>query len=123
MFTTTAQQQLIKTAIKGRWPIRPSVRVKIIDETERILDNNPDDKLKLLAARTIVQIDALNLREEELKQSMLPKHHIHTNMTTEELQVAIKEKLASLNLSELPEENRNVAVTKYLEYKAEGRIG
>lgn len=118
-FTTTRDQLLVRQAIRGRWPISPSIRVKIVRETEHILDKpESDDKLKLLAARTLVQIDGLNLREDEIKIKAMPKHHIHTNMTTEELQAAIQEKMETLGLTRVPQD----AIPKLLEAKQEGKI-
>lgn len=104
-FTTRRDVSLVKHAIKGRWPIRPSTRVKIVEQTEKILDDpNADPSLKLLASRTFIQMDALNLREDELKLKAMPQHHIHTNMTTDELKATIKDKLATLGLDNLPQE-------------------
>lgn len=101
--TTTSEIKLIREAVKGRWPIKPITRVKVVNAVEQALDKPVMDeagaKLQLLAARTLVQIDALNLKEDELKIKTLPKHHIHTNMSTDELKLAIQEKLASMNLT------------------------
>lgn len=96
-FESKSDQYLIRKAINERWPISPEIREKIVVETTDMLDS-PDGKLRLTAARTLVQIDALNLKEKELKIKSQPRAVIHTNMSMEDLEKRIKELHAELGM-------------------------
>lgn len=84
-FSTTEDQRLVSRAIKERWPMTGDMRERIVEETYGILEETDDDKLKLLAANTLVKVDGLNLKERELQIRSQPKTIIHANMTMDEL--------------------------------------
>lgn len=94
------EQLLIRKAIRERWPIRDATRIRVIEETEAILnDPNIDAKLRLMAAKTLAQLDTLNLKEKEIET---PRKHIiaQTSITTEELILKIKQLQEELGLLE-----------------------
>lgn len=98
--STPSDQYLIRRAVTERWPIPPSLREKIITQLEETIDSPILDlSLKLTAARTAVSIDALNLKEKELKIRSQPKHIIHTNMSTEELLGRVRELQEELGIA------------------------
>lgn len=111
--------QLVKQAVKGRWPVRDATRIKVVESIEKIIEKDPtclkEYELQLLACRTLVSIDSLNLKDEELRQ---PKHVIHTNLTVSELKEQIESKLQNLGLAGAT----TTDIQKLLERKKEGTI-
>lgn len=98
--------RLTRKAIRERWPVSDDARARAVLDTEQVLKTpDIDNKTRLLAIRTLLQMDALNLKEKEIEEKSKPKHMIHTNMSMEELEASIKEKLAGLGVTaeELPQ--------------------
>ena len=93
-------RQLLKRAVQERWPVSAETRLAILKHTEDIInDTKIEATTRLTAVHRIIQIDALNLKEQEIKVKAQPKHIIHTNMSTEDLMKSIGGLLAELNLT------------------------
>lgn len=90
-------RKILTRALRERWPIKPEQRVKVLDVVERALES-PDIKNALHAARTMATLDALNIKEQEVKIKAQPKVVIHTKMTTEELEQRFLDLQAELGL-------------------------
>lgn len=90
-------RKILTRALRERWPIKPEQRVKVLDVVERALES-PDIKDALHAARTMATLDALNIKEQEVKIKAQPKVVIHTKMTTEELEQRFLDLQAELGL-------------------------
>lgn len=98
-------KNLIKRALRERWPIKPEQRVKVLDVIEKGLES-PDIKDALAAARTMAALDTLNIKEQEVKIKAQPKVVIHANMSTEELERRFIELQQDLGLSNLSEQDQ-----------------
>jgi len=99
-FDTRGDQILVRKAMRERWPIKEETRYKIVDSIEKALDNEGlEIKVKLLAARTAISMDALNLKEKELKIRAAPKIHVHSDMSLEQLMERAKELQEELGIS------------------------
>jgi hypothetical protein len=101
-YNTRGDLRLTKRAIGDRWPVPQETRDKVIKEITSILDNpEADPSLKCNVARTMVSIDALNLKQEELRirESPRPQVMIHTNMSIEELEDRAAELQKDLGIS------------------------
>lgn len=115
-------KNLIKRALRERWPIKPEQRVKVLDVIEKGLES-PDIKDALAAARTMAALDTLNIKEQEVKIKAQPKVVIHANMSTEELERRFIELQQDLGLSNLSEQDQlnlieaDVAYNKQVEEK------
>lgn len=99
-YNSPSDQYAIRKAVRERWPITSELRERVVDELLTTLNSpNLDCSLRLTAARTVAQIDALNLKEKELQIRREPKHIVHTNMSTEELVARVKELQGDLGLT------------------------
>jgi len=91
-YTSPTDQRLVRRAINERWPVSDRIRQRVMDHTEDILDDKEaDPHLKMSACRTVMQADALNLKEKEIKARLAPKVIVHTQLTTQELEDRIRE--------------------------------
>ena len=90
-------RKILTRALRERWPIKPEQRVKVLEVVEKALES-PDIKDALHAARTMATLDALNIKEQEVKIKAQPKVVIHTKMTTEELEQRFLDLQAELGL-------------------------
>ncbi len=99
-YNTNGDLRLVKHAIRDRWPVPQETRVEVITHITKVLsDPEKDDNLKNNVARTLVAIDGLNLKQEELRIREKPKHVIHTNMSMDELEGRISELQEELGIS------------------------
>lgn len=61
---------LIRRAIKERWPIKQSLRPKLAKELEEALLQNDDVRSKIAAARALLEADKLNMEQEKRDQAI-----------------------------------------------------
>lgn len=98
--STMAEQQVIKQAVKERWPVSNAARLAAVKDTEKIInDPSIEAKLRMTAVRNLLEMDKVNLKETEIRDRRLPKHVIHTNLSTEDLLAEIQRKAAALGIS------------------------
>ena len=63
----------IERAIRERWPIADSTRERIVNRLARIIDQSPDDRHVIAAARALIAADGQNIaadRPAPVRQSM-----------------------------------------------------
>ena len=96
---------LVAKAVRERWPVNAQHRHNVLDLVTDILDN-PEASLKdkIRASKLIIDADKINLVEQANRIRTMPKHVIHTNVSTEELITQVQGKLKELGLDELPQE-------------------
>lgn len=97
--STKVEQKVIKQALQERWPVSNAARLRAVEDTESIIgDKSVEAKLRMTAVRNLLEMDKVNLKETEIRDRRMPKHVIHTNMTTEELLLEVKRKAELLGI-------------------------
>ena len=59
---------LVRRAIKERWPIAPDDRLAILDRLVNVVKNTEDDRSAVAAARAVIAADSLSLAEEKQRE-------------------------------------------------------
>lgn len=94
-----AEVVLTRRAVREEWPVNNDQREKIVNRVMDIITKSEDDKLALLGINTMVKIDWLNAKREDQRIAQMPKHVVHhTQMSNEELQTTIMQRLAELGM-------------------------
>lgn len=106
---------ILRAAMSGRWPITQQHRQTLVNDMATIAaDSNQKAGTRVVAGRNLVMMDSLNLKEEELRLreriALTPKIHVHSDMTVEQLQASIKDRLkdCGLSMNDLPEDKRDL---------------
>ena len=109
-------RKILTRALRERWPIKPEQRVKVLDVVERALES-PDIKDALHAARTMATLDALNIKEQEVKIKAQPKVVIHAQMSTEDLEKRFLDLQNELGFTSLSEQDQLSLIDAEQAYK------
>lgn len=115
---------LLKQAVNERWGVTVEVRQRILNRILDFLDDpniNPNVASNLI--RSVIQMDIVNVRREELVVKSQPKHVIvhKGNMTMEQLEAAIMERIGELDLTTIPQ-SMGAAIHSLQEHLTSGKI-
>lgn len=120
-FTNKSDVTLVNRAMKDRWPVTDEHRIKAMSQISKVLDTSEDDKLKMMAVRTLLLADQLNLKEEELEIKKRPKMHIHADMSRDELVGRLTEVASRMGLDISKVSNPIAAIKGMIEAKLNGK--
>ncbi len=92
---------ITRKAIKEDWPVTNAQRTRAVASMLDILSNRElEPKLHISAIKTLVMMDGINVRREEIEVKKQPKHVIHhKELSTDELKAKISQFLSRMGLS------------------------
>jgi len=111
---TKDDHSLLRRAVRERWPIGGATRKRCLTVLEAIvsdpldLEDETKTKNQMESIKTIVAIDRLNLKQEEIatpQQHMHEHLHLFADMTEEQLRVQLLKEREHRQLADLSEEN------------------
>ncbi|WP_437188290.1 hypothetical protein SH668x_001728 [Planctomicrobium sp. SH668] len=75
--------RLIRRAIRNDWPVSPQLRASILTKMSEVLQESPDPRCLVAAAKVVVAADRINVAREALdmrdEHKKIPDLHLHAD--------------------------------------------